>query len=328
MFRAIAVTALLEAQAFKSYVLKNSQVIGGDNSQLLEIDIDAQTERVVNSELTAQTDFVKGSVVCGNTWYGIGSQQGKNSIAQVDLSTGKLTVTDVWGLWYQLRCGDQPNELYAVTAVSSPPKFALVKQTFGEHTQTDVIGEFPEVLWGGWVSIFTFSGNELQANFPVKGRLEQIASGGEMYRMDITTGNITMHKEYSAGFLGSSGVPYFVKHVEGAMTTRGIFGKEQGSASLKLCNVDFSGSKASVSKCQKLPEDYWADGASPVPCSSDGLHYFPSLGGLQESYEPINGYDLETGDFQEVYQVKGEFDQAFPDFYVGTHTCVSSTETV
>merc|ERR1711907_400899 len=119
-------------------------------------------------------------------------------------------------------------------------------------------GQFPDVLWGGWPSVFTFSGNELQANFPVQGKLESIAHGGEVYRMDITTGEITMHKVYDGGALKKAGVPYFIKHTEGAMSTTGIFSEEELTGKLKLCQVDYSGKEASVSKCKKLPEDWWA----------------------------------------------------------------------
>lgn len=330
MFRTIAASLLLEADAFKSYVMKNSQVIGGQNSQLLEIDMDTKVERIVNNDIDANMNFVKGSVVCGNTWYGIGSQfqSGPNVIAQVDLSTGQLAVTEVHGLFYQLKCGDNAEELYAVVAVSSPPIFALVKQILGESPRTDVIAQFPEVLWGGWVSIFTFSGNELQANFPVKSRSQSSAKGGEVYRMDITTGNITMHKQYKGGFLKSAGVPYFVKHTEGSMTATGIFSKEQGSEDLKLCNVDYSGSEASVSECKTLSKDWWSTGALPVQCSNDGLHYSPSKGGRQAGYEPINGYNMEAGDFQEVFQVEGDFEGMEARWNLGTHTCVSSAQVV
>lgn len=324
----VIASSLLGASAFKSYVMKVSQVIGGDNSQLLEIDMDTQTERIVNSELTAEIDFVKGSVVCGNTWYGIGSSfgAGGNVIAQVDVTTGNLNIINVGGLWYQLKCGSQPNELYGVTAVSSPPQFGLVKLTLGgEHPQTDVIGQFPDVLWGGWPSGFTFSGNELQANFPVKGKFQSKVKGGEMYRMDITTGEITMHKVYD----GKSGVvPYFIKHTEGAMSTTGIFSDEELSAKLKLCQVDYNGNKASVSKCKQLPKDWWAEGALPVQCADDGFHYFPSVGGRTDSYEPVNAVSLDTGDITEAYKLQGEFTGEEPSYYIGTHTCAQAVPDV
>lgn len=324
-------TCVVGSVAFKSYVMKVSQVIGGDNSQLLEIDVEAQTERIVNSELTAETDFVKGSVVCGNTWYGIGSSMSAvgNVIAQVDLVTGQLNISKLGGLWYQLKCGEEKNQLYAVSAINSPPQFALVNLTLGgEYPQIDVIGEFPDVLWGGWPSVFTFSGNELQANFPVKGRMESTATGGEMYRMDITSGEITMHKVFDGGFLKSSGVPYFIKHVEGSMTTTGIFAKEELTGDLSLCQVDYSGKKASVSKCKALPSDWWSSGALPLECSDDGLHYFPSIGGRTESYEPINAGSMLTGDVKEAYELKGEFLGEEPDYYIGTHVCIQEQMTV
>jgi len=330
------VLSVVAVSAHKSYVMKVSQVIGGDNSQLLEIDTEAQTERVINADLTAETDFVKGSVVCGNTWYGIGSsmQFGGNVIAQVDISTGNLTVTRVGGLWYHLKCTEQANELLAVVAAASPPEFALAKLTLGgEYPTTDIVGKFPAVLWDGWVQSFTFSGNELQANFAVKKRGSDIAKDGEVYRMDITTGNITMHKQYKAGFLRSSGVPYTILHTEGCMQARGIFSDEELVDKLKLCDVDYSGTDAKVTNCQKLgdwksPSQWWTSGALPLQCSDDGLYYFPSEGGRTRAYEPLYGGDFASGEVVEKYQFQGSFIGTEPDFYIGTHTCVPAMATV
>jgi len=329
MVRFVLAATLAGVSAHKSYVMKVSQVIGGANSQLLEIDTDAQTERVVNEELTAEIDFVKGSAVCGDTWFGIGSSitQGGNVIAQVDIPTGKLTQTNVPGLWYQLKCGDTENELYAVSAVSSPPKFALVKLTLGgEFPQVDVVGEFPDVLWVGWPQAFSFSGNELQANFGVKARQDSSAKNGEVYRMDIRTGEITMHKQYKVGFLRSSGVPYTILHEEGGMKTRGIFSEEEGADKLKLCDVDYTGNDAKVSNCEKMGDWHstglwWTKAALPLRCSDDGLHYFPSLGGRTATYEPLFGGNWQTGEVTEKYQIQGDYDREDPRYYIGTHAC-------
>lgn len=329
MFRgSVLAASFVSASAFKSYIMKNSKVVGGNNSQLLEIDMDGKTERVVNNELTAETDFVKGSTVCGNTWYGIGSQNAGNVIAQVDITTGQLTITHVGGLWYQIHCGSTDNVLYAVTAINSPPQFALLKLTLGgEKVKTDVITEFPPVLWDGWSSSFTFSGNELQANFPVKVHSE-FAKDGEVYRVDIRTGEITMHKQYSKGILRSSGVPYFVRHTEGAVLSTGVFAAEEGHKDLKLCNVDFGGDKAKVSKCKDLPEDWWASGIPSSQECGDGLHYFPSIGGRMPSYQPIDAGNMVTGEVHEAYQLQGEFGGEGFRWYIGTHACVPNQSIV
>jgi len=327
----ILAASLVGVSAFKSYIMKNSQVIGGDHhSELLEIDMDSKTERMVNNELTATTDFVKGSAVCGNTWYGIGTQMsGGNVIAQVDITTGELKVTNVGGLWFQIHCGATNNVLYAVTAINSPPEFAVVKLTLGgEYPQTDVVMEFPPVLWGGWPSSFTFSGNELQANFAVQKKGASVAHDGEVYRVDLATGNITMHKQYAKGFLRSSGVPYFVRHIEGGMTSTGVFSDEELQNKMKLCNVDFSGNSAKVSNCKSLTDDWWASGIPSSQECGDGLHYFPSIGGRTDSYQPIDAGNMVTGEVHEAYQFQGRFYGEGAEFYLGTHACVQSPVTV
>lgn len=323
----------------KLLVVNNSKVIGGGSkgddsemSELLMVDLQEQTQVVVNKQLPPEYDFVKGSVTCGTKWYGIATNFGAgNLIATVDLKTGVLEGIDpVPGLWYALKCGEQEGELLAVTAVGSPPKFGLVRLTLtGGSPVTDAIGEFPSVLWGGWVSIFSFSGNELQATFPVKKRLQKSAKSGEIYRMDVTTGQITMHKEIKDGFT-AIGVPYWIKHVEGDSNTVGLFADEQGSSKLKFCDVDLSGDKVQVSKCKQADHGWWANGATPVQCPSDDMFYFPSKGATAYDYEPIMGVNLETGELVDSYHLNYIYGapSEVSDYYIGSHACLASVSTL
>jgi len=142
-----------------------------------------------------------------------------------------------------------------------------------------------------------------------------------------------MHKQYKAGFLRSSGVPYTILHEEGSMQTRGVFSNEQGADKLSLCDVDYAGKDAKVSNCQKLGDWkstslWWTKGALPVRCSGDGLHYFPSLGGRTATYEPLYGGNFQTGEVTEAYQLQGDYHEEEPKFYIGTHTCAPSDVTV
>merc|ERR1712048_1222025 len=148
-----------------------------------------------------------------------------------------------------------------------------------------------------------------------KSSTDGVAHDGEVYRVDLTTGDITMHKQYAKGFLRASGVPYFVKHTEGAMTTTGVFSDKELQDKFRLCNVDFSGEKAQVSNCKALEADWWAGGIPSSQECGDGLHYFPSIGGRTESFQPIDAGNMVTGEVNEAYRFNGRFGYEEAKYY-------------
>jgi hypothetical protein len=324
MFRFVTLAAT--ASATKLLVVDNSNVVGGGiNTTLVEVDLETQTERVINDQIRDQFDFVRGSIACGNTWYGIGSVLPNNLLAVVDLTTGDLKIWPVQGLWYDLKCGATEKDLLAVTATGSPPVFSLTKVTLEQsdisaYPQTETVGTFPDFLWGGWPSIFHFSENELQVTAPRKANiLDTNIASGEVFRMDINTGEVTMHKKIK----GTPGVPYYFKHAGGDVKTTGIFAKQEGSAETKLCEVDFSGAEIKVSNCKKDAR-WWAVGKPPVQCGSDTRYHWASVGAQQDKADmPIFSADLDTGDIEQTYFLA--FGQ---DHYVGTHTCSPDTAAI
>lgn len=330
MFRSVALFAA-SAQATKLLVVDNSKITGPDrNTSLVEIDLEAQSSREVTSDLPGFYDFVRGSIACGNTWYGIGSALPQNFLAVVDLASGD--VQKVWplqGLYYDLKCTETDGELLAVTSTGSPPVFSLTKLTLQQsdisaYPLTEEIGQLPEgVLWGGWPSIFHFSDNELQATFPRKnGPMDTQVTSGQIIRMDIKTGEVTMNKNIK----GTPGVPMYIKHTGGESTSVGLFAEHEGEAHAKLCHVDFSGKEIKVSKCGKQDMRFWDIGKSPVQCGSDPLYYWPSVGAQDDkAHMPIFGLDFDSGEITTKYNIDfGDADA----HYVAHHTCSPSASTV
>lgn len=326
MFRSLALS-LAVAEATKLLVVDNSNVVGGPNTTLVEIDLEAQSTRAITDQLPSIYDFVRNSLACGNTWYCIGSALPMNYLAVVDMTSGEFKMWPLQGLYYDLKCGDSEDELLAVTAEGNPPVFSLTKVTLQQsdisaYPVTQQIGQFPEgLLWGGWTSIFHFSDTELQATFPRKGgMMDQDVKSGEVVRMDIKTGEITMHKNIH----GTPGVPLYIKHLGGDSTSTGLFAKAELEGEPRFCQVDFTGKDIKVSNCGKRDERFWNGGNAPVQCGSDPLFHFPSVGAQDDkAHMPILSADMETGELTTAYAI--DFGE---DHYVGTHTCAPSASSV
>jgi len=325
----VLATSLCGAFGTKLLVVNASNVVGGNKTgHLLEVDLETKATRTVATGLEAQLEWIRTSVVCGDKWYSLPVEFPVGAyLATVDLSTGTYEGTQALSfLPFGLKCGDQDGELLTVSGTGSPPQFKLVKLNVSDASTT-VIGEFPDVLWGGWLSIFHFSENELQASFPVKSKSQESAKGGEIFRMDLKTGEITFHKQVKA-CRGCPAVPYHLQHLGGDAAGHGVFATQEGIDELSFCQVDYSGSTVKVSHCKKDEDRYWwGMGRQPVQCDGDKLNYWASMGGLSSGYEPIFGADMDTGDLTDAVHLEGPYDDEQPEYLIGSMAC-SARETL
>jgi len=324
----LLLAALGSVHATKLMVVNASNVIGGGRSgQLLEVDLESKATRTIVEGLESELEWIRPSVTCGTKWYSLPTLFPEGAyLATVDLANstyeGKRPLDF---LPFALKCGKSENELLTVAGSGSPPQFSLMKLDLsGDTLATETIGTFPDVLWGGWLSIFHFSDTELQAAFPVKSKAKAAAKGGEVYRMDIETGEITFHKKVKS-CMGCPSVPYHLQHTGGDAKGHGVFATEEGQATLSFCEVDYSGSEVKVSKCKKdADKSWWAIGRPPVQCPRDKLNYFGSIGFRTASYEPILGADMDSGDLIDAVHLSGDYAGDEHENYVGSMTCSSS----
>lgn len=189
---------------------------------------------------------------------------------------------------------------------------------------SQVIGSFPKVFWGGWPSIFSVSDGILWASFPVKGVLSPHPNSGEVYKMDMASGKVTMHKKFKSNV----GQPYFIAASQGDKTT-GVFAKQAGGGKFQLtfCNVDLSGSDGEVTDC-KPDASWWGWGRPLIQCGSDPLYYFASDGRATDKYEPILGADMKSGELTDSFHLDYAY-KAGAQFYVGAMACSGiNTDTI
>jgi hypothetical protein len=331
MVKSAGVLALAQSVAATKLIFVNqSRVVGPTrHSQLLELDLDSQGSRVLSEQMDPAWMFVDSSVACGSKWYGIATKFPYMGIGVVDMDSGSFDIMKVDGFVHGLKCGNQDNELFTVAGTQeNPPAWSLVKVTIdGTVPRMDLVGDFPAVRWGGYSAAFQFGETELQAAFPVKGMFASEAHSGEVYRMDTTSGEITMHKTIK----GSPSVPYFIRHTDGETKASGLFSSTEGSSELSLCDIDFSRSEAAVSNCKKdKAGSWWGKGNSPVSCGSDPLFYFPSEGAKTDAFEPILGMDMSSGTNTDAFHLNYHYDPFDDDseFIVGSLACSTIQTTV
>jgi hypothetical protein len=316
------------AEATSLVFVNGSRVIGGDEmGQLMEIDVDAKSTRILCDQLPPEWNFLSGAVTCGQKWYGLATRFPNGGIASVDLSSGAFEgVTMLNFVPDALTCGEQSGEV--LVAGFSGSSFALMKVGVKDGTAVS-IGTFPEdALWGGWQSIFQFHGEELQATFPKKGFLASDPNTGEVYRMNTRTGEITMHKQIK----GTPGAPYYLQHSDSGSTT-GLFGHAKEDAwELSFCVVDLAASEVQVSRCQKVDVNWWGSGRAPVQCPGDALHYFVSIGGRMGSYTPIFGANMEDGSLAKEFHLDYAYGDIstghISDYYEGSVACSTAAPLV
>jgi hypothetical protein len=268
-------------------------------------------------------------VVCGDKWYSLPTEFPTGAyLATVDLSTGNYEGRQALSfLPFGLKCSSREGELLTVAGTGSPPRFSLVKLNVSD-VSTELVGEFPDVLWGGWMSGFHFSDTELQASFPVKSKLSDTARGGEVFRMDLQTGEITFHKSVKS-CLGCPAVPYHLQHLGGDAAGHGVFASEEGRAELSFCRVDYSGNDVKVSNCQAdKDKSWWAMGRQPVRCTGDKRDYFASFGSIATGFEPVLGADMDTGDLADAVHLPGPYADEQPEYYIGTMSCAAQAAVV
>jgi hypothetical protein len=156
MFRASLASAVLGgAHATKLLIVNGSQVIGGDEfGQLLEVDLESKTTRTFVDGLEPNLEWIRPSIVCGQKWYSLPVNFPMGAfLATVDLSNNTYEGTRPLSFFpFALKCGKVESELLVVAGTGSPSKFSLVKLDV-DILATEAIGEFPDVLWGGWLSI-------------------------------------------------------------------------------------------------------------------------------------------------------------------------------
>jgi len=314
--------------------VNGSQVVGGADSQLLELDFDAKTSRVVlDSGLGATWSFVDGSVVCGDLWYGVASNFPVGmAIAIVDISspTGKLVgIQSLDFKPHHIKCGKAFGELITVGADNGNPTtfhlYRVSNLTSAVSPTSTIIGTFPKVGWAGYPSIFQFTEDSLYVHFSKHvGIFDTGFNTGEMFKMDLATGSISIHKQYE----GAPGMPVFVTSSDGK--SWGVFGKPTGgdehAYDYSLCQVDASGSKVKVSQCKKDTERKWFNIQIPATCPGDNKYYFHSAGSQTHSDTPFFAADMSSGDLAQVFDLQGDF--VYPsEYYAGAMTCSASSST-
>jgi hypothetical protein len=159
----------------------------------------------------------------------------------------------------------------------------------------------------------------------VKKSTQSSVKDGEVYRMDLESGKITMHKAVES-CVGCPAVPYHLQHTGSDDKGHGVFSTEEGRMELSFCEVDFRGSEVKVSKCKKCSDNsWWASGQPPLTCGGDKLNYFASVGRITDSYQPILGADVDTGDLTDVMHFSGHYGE---EYRIGSMTCSQAAVTL
>jgi len=320
--------------------------LGKGTGELLEIDIQAKTSRHV-LDLNGTGDL-SSSVVCGNTWYGAGTPffSGGSTITIVDISgsAGKLIgIRAIDFFPYQIRCGKQEHELFAVG----------VDKTFEEKLHlyhisnldslvaptSTIIGTFPIHDFTPDTCIFQYTEDSLYAHCAIQ--MNATAFSAEMFKMDLSTGTISTHKQYE----GAPGRPIFFGHPSNGKFT-GVLGRPSSLPTTTVapggptetrydyyfCDIDASSTKVSVSQCKEYAKRNWyalADLAdSPAHCNGDDTnYYFPSdlpAKRLTKEYLSISAADMNTGDITDAFHLK-EDGPWHTNWYAATLCCSSSS---
>jgi len=293
--------------------------------------LEAKTSRMVlETGLDAKWNLKDGSVVCGDLWYGAAYNQDGQAIAVVDISKsqGKLIgikALDIRPL--RMKCGKQFDELIIVGAdngrAGSPTTFHLVRVgnlTSAVAPTSRIIGAFPKLK--PWLaSSFQFTEDSLYAHFPQHNHSQQLYDDGEVFKMDLTTGNIVTHKQYE----GSPGMPVFVAPSDGKSS--GVFAKPRDDGYFGyiyyFCQVDASGSEVKVFQCRKDTDQKWFNVQISASCDGDNKYFFHSLGSETQEYTPIYGIDMSSGDLSDIFHINFDYDwhsPKKPQWYAGAMT--------
>lgn len=319
------------------------------SDELLEIDIQAKTSRHVL--YLNGTWALSSSVVCGNTWYGAGtrwfSQSHSGTIQMVDISgsAGKLIGIQAMDFFpYQIRCGKQEHELFAVgfdnTVEEKVHLYHISNLDSLVAPTSTIIGTFPIQFMEG-TCIFQFTEDSLYAHCAIPGPVNATASGAEMFKMDLSTGTISTHKQYE----GAPGRPIFFVHPSNGKFT-GVFGRPTSLPTTTLapfgpietiydyyfCDIDASSTKVSVSQCKEYAKRNWyafSIPSSPAHCNGDDTnYYFTSVRPtkrLTKDYLSISAADMNTGDLTDAFQLNTPVTSQMR--WYGSTLCCSSSST-
>lgn len=326
------------------------------SDELLEIDIQAKTSRHVL--YLNGTWGLSSSVVCGNTWYGAGqrwfSQSHSGTIQMVDISgsAGKLIGIQAMDFFpYQIRCGKQEHELFAVgfdnTVEEKVHLYHISNLDSLVAPTSTIIGTFPiqdfaqETAHG---CIFQFTEDSLYAHCAIS--VNATAAGAEMFKMDLSTGTISTHKQYE----GAPGRPIFFVHPSNGKFT-GVFGRPTSLPTTTLapggpvetiydyyfCDIDASSTKVSVSQCKVLEyaKSNWygfSIPSSPAHCNGDDTNYYfasarPTKRLTKDYHLSISAADMNTGDLTDAFQLTDGFNSSYVMHWYGSTLCCSSSST-
>ena len=265
----------------KLLFINGSRVVGGGlNTELISLDLSSKTTKKVSTNISSIFDYVSSSVVCGGTYYAVGTQAPvAMGIVAVDIATGKATMHPTESkLAHALACSPTEGKLLMVMSeFTQPPTFSLREYSVANQS-TEVIHTFPKVSWGGWDSTFSFAKTgELWATFALGSDIMKQTSG-ELFIVDTATGKVKEHKK-----MRGAGMPYLVTPSDGdkflwVLAKNGV---SSAAEDLITCMADKSGFFGiKVSDC-KPTKWLWGMGLPPAICG--GTTYVAATVGMDPS---------------------------------------------
>ena len=319
--------ALPEAQpgadANQLFVMNSSRVVGGgENSELLKVDLQANKVSRETEGLTNVWDYVSASTTCGDMYYAVATNAPvAMGLLVLNLKTGEAKYPPTESkLVHAIKCGKTAGTLTVVMSDFSPQRTFSLRTYNLANSSTTLVGNFPEVYWGGWDSVFGFDGDNVWAAFPKKPDAFGNIKSGELIVMDGATGQIASRRDFPK----NGGEPYYTIAPAGGdgTTFKAIFRTSSSTSAdikLKLCSCSVKGDKIDTSACVDV-SSWWDNGDPPAVCP-DGSMYIKPRTFRSGNTQPIYRADVTSGELAHVIDLVG----SSADYEVQTMTCVPAT---